>query len=705
MKFLATLFLIQCVFFFVPQQGQAEQSEDPESEYIEDEDTEITEYVTVATRKPEDPNLCARTLSILSEKELKEQSPNSIPEALFDSPGIFVQKTNHGGGSPIIRGMIGPQNLIVVDGVRFNNSVYRTGPTQYLNLIDPHSISRIEILRGPGSVLYGSDAMGGVIELFPLSPKFALDYSGKLVMKYDTSDFGGVGHIDFNKTSDQFGLLGGVTYKTLGDLIGGGDVGTQKYSGYDNISATAKAVYKFPEGMLSGWKFSISYLMTKIWDAGRTDKLVDKHSLQIYNNNDDLLWARLSMRFDPIDTKGKLTFSYQHFFERKDTRKVENDLSTEISSTRDEVTANTFGVDLTLKTDLIKRLILKYGGMFYKDWVDADRMTRTVSESWNPSKIKSYTDGSSYSNYGLFIFLEGKALESETHNIRLSAGYRLHGMKGLSPSEETDTDTEFTHVGHIVSGSIFYSFKEFFFSALSFSQGFRAPNLSESAMLGDTGKYYHIPNYDLKPESSNTLELLGRINFKGIRIRCTGYVSWLDNLIRREGATWEGLSEIQGKTVAWNVNAKEGILFGAEGEIVLDLPYDFTISTSLSYTFGEEKIEDETDIPLTRIPPLFGQTNIRWDKEFGGWSGFISTGLRYSGKQDRLSDEDKSDVRIPEGGTPGWWIWNAQIGVISPQGLFISLKAENLLDEKYKYHASGLYSAGRHIVLNITIPL
>jgi outer membrane receptor for ferrienterochelin and colicin len=128
-------------------------------------DTRQYEAVAVARRDPEDRFRSARSVSSVSGRHLTEHAPRTVPEAFHDTTGVFVQQTNHGGGSPIVRGMIGPQNLILVDGVRLNNSVYRTGPIQYLNLVDPLSLERMEVMRGPGSVLYGSDAMGGVIQL------------------------------------------------------------------------------------------------------------------------------------------------------------------------------------------------------------------------------------------------------------------------------------------------------------------------------------------------------------------------------------------------------------------------------------------------------------------------------------------------------------------------------------------------------------
>jgi iron complex outermembrane receptor protein/hemoglobin/transferrin/lactoferrin receptor protein len=104
-------------------------------------------------------------VSVLTQKQLLQNAPRSTPEALMGLPGVWVQKTNHGGGSPFIRGLTGQQTLILIDGIRLNNATFRSGPNQYFNTIDPQSIAQIEVLRGSGSVQYGSDALGGVVHV------------------------------------------------------------------------------------------------------------------------------------------------------------------------------------------------------------------------------------------------------------------------------------------------------------------------------------------------------------------------------------------------------------------------------------------------------------------------------------------------------------------------------------------------------------
>jgi outer membrane receptor protein involved in Fe transport len=219
-------------------------------------------------------------------------------------------------------------------------------------------------------------------------------------------------------------------------------------------------------------------------------------------------------------------------------------------------------------------------------------------------------------------------------------------------------------------------------------------------MLGDTGKFFHIPNEDLKPESMDTYELLTRAKIWRIHLTWVGYVSYLDDLIKREPSTWQGEIEIGGKPVYQNVNGSEGMLWGTEGEVTMDIGHGFSLAGHINYTWGVEKVPGSDDVPLTRIPPLYGMGKFRYETVLNnGWHGFVETYVRGAAKQDRLSPEDEKDIRIPEGGTPGWYTLNLRVGLDAVRNFRALMTVENLLDEKYKYHASGVYSPGMNVVL------
>ena len=675
--------------------------------FAQDQDSEETheeqELVVTAKRAAEDGFFSDRAVSVFNEQALKEAAPRTVPEALWDSPGIFVQETNFGGGSPIVRGLVGPQVLILVDGVRLNNSTYRTGPVQYLNTVDPYSINRIEVLRGPGSVLYGSDAMGGVIQVFPIAPRDLrgpdrVGGGGTVAGRYSSADYGRVGHAHADVGYGPVGLLGGGTYRESDDLLGGRDIGEQIYSGYEGWAAIGRMNLNF-----QNWGVCLGYLFNETVDAGRTDKFFDKGSLSLYDNRDQLAYGKLRGYLHAIRTETMLTLSHQGFFEQKDSITFAEDLATEQGTTRDEVDVATLGADLQFTTRVLDdRLRFHYGGMWYHDGVNATRETReNPYAEFTEADDKAYPDGSTYDNYGAYTMLQGDPVSTPSgHIFRLGAGYRFHGMQGFAPKEGDLPEVEFDYQGSVFLGSIQYLYSSMATVGVTFSQGFRSPNLQEAIQLGDTGKFFHIPNNQLEPETADTFELFARGRFWRFELGAAGYITYLHDLINREEATWEGQEQINEKPIMENVNGGQGKLWGIEPEMLADIGWGFSLAGHLTFTWGEEERLDDTVEPLTRIPPLFGQAKLRYDtRVLGAWKAFAEVIGRGAGRQERLSPEDTADARIPEGGTPQWWIWNVRTGMVAWDRLRLGLEVQNLTNVDYKYHASGVYASGTNAVL------
>ena len=676
-----------------------------------EQEKDVPQYHTVVTGKlgPEDRFTADRSITVVTGDQITEAMPRTTPEALWDAPGTFVQQTNHGGGSPIVRGMIGPQVLLLVDGVRLSNSTYRTGPMQYLNLLDPLIINSMEVLRGAGSMLYGSDAMGGVIQIMPREPLDAwgaggLDGGGRLHLRNASANHSQTVHGRGDMGYGGFSALGSVTYKHLGDLSGGAGVGLQPYSGYRAWHEAMTAVYRFSGGVTHGWQLKLSYLMGHIEDAGRTDKLnLKSRSLQIYDNDDHLLYGRLRFKVLKLRTRGDLTFSFQRFFERKHSYGMDADLTTRLKGTRDEVTALTFGQDLRLVTRLFNnRMRLRYGQSYYRDWVDAGRETWSAGGRWTVSPVSAYPGGSTYDNYGLYLHAEGDPWSSERgHLVRVSGGYRLHGMAGTADKNGPLPAVDIGGLGHVFQLSAQYIFRDLVNAALTFSQGYRAPNLQEAVMLGDTGKFFHVPNANLEPERADTVELLLRGQLWRARMSWAWYVTKLHDLNKRVPSVYEGKTVYGGKDVFANANGGDGTLWGMELQAEVDLWWGLSVAGHLTHTRGEEDTVVEA-MPLSRIPPLFGMVKVRWDTPQGWrWRGFAEAYVRAAGSQDRLSKEDEKDVRIPKGGTPGWWTLNLRLGLVAFSHLRAGLALENLLNKKYKYHGSGIWAPGTNAVLTV----
>jgi outer membrane receptor protein involved in Fe transport len=676
----------------------------------EDDEAPGGKTVVVAKSVPEDPVRSDRAVTLLDAQALAEGAPRTTPEALWETPGVFVQATNRGGGSPIIRGLVGPQVLLLVDGVRLNNSVFRPGPVQYLHLVDAFSLDRIEVLRGPGSVLYGSDAMGGVVSMHLADPVDCRAdpggcAAGALRGRYSSADEGGAVHGRVSGGVGGFGAMAGGTFQTFGDLNGGGDVGRQSFTGYKTYSALAKVVHRFSLGSTVGGTVAANWMFSRIEDAGRTDA-VAAGSLRFTDNDLHLGWARLTLRMPT--TRAEVTLSYQDFREEVRDLALASDRATTTGLVRDRVTDRTLGSDLRLTTRLVgDRLRLQYGGMYYHDWVDAARAKVTGSGAYQATGGALYPDGSTFHTYGAYARLEGDPISTaDGHVLRLSGGYRLHGMGGTAPAIGIVPPADWEALGHVGQAGVQWLWRDRTTLAVTWSEGFRAPNLQEAVMFGDSGRYYNVPNPDLGAERSDTVEVLGRIQVWRLRFAASGWVTFLTDLIDRVPGTWDGQSRVEGKDVLVKVNVGKAFLWGVEAEGTVDMGWGLSAGGNLSYTRGDQEVTGKPDVPLSRIPPLFGTARLRWDVPWPGpVGGFVEAYVRAAARQDRLSPLDLKDSRIPKGGTPSWATLNLRGGVTVSQRVHLGLALENLTNATYKHHGSGVWMPGFNAVLSAGVDM
>ncbi|MFM1871626.1 MAG: hypothetical protein RL398_1048, partial [Planctomycetota bacterium] len=237
----------------VAQQGTA----DPTTQGVtKNEPTTTTKVVVTASRTEQDPFDAPRSVDVLTRQDLDRLSPRSLPQALREIPGVLVQETAPGQGSPFIRGFTGYSNLLLIDGIRLNNSTFRSGPNQYWSTIDPLSLERIEVLRGPNSTLYGSDAVGGTVQVITKSPtaygERGWDAGGSLYGRYASAENSVTGRLELEvgqgyADGGRTGFLVGGSARNLGDLEGGDATGIQRETGYGETAADFKVEHWFDE--------------------------------------------------------------------------------------------------------------------------------------------------------------------------------------------------------------------------------------------------------------------------------------------------------------------------------------------------------------------------------------------------------------------------------------------------------------------------
>ncbi|MEY2836207.1 MAG: hypothetical protein RLZZ557_1869, partial [Bacteroidota bacterium] len=211
------------------------------------------EQVTVtATRKVQALVSLPYAAEVLHRSQLERQLSRTVPEALQGVPGVFVQKTNHAGGSPFVRGLTGNQSLILVDGIRLNNAIFRYGPNQYMTLIDPMIVDRIEVVKGTGSVQYGSDAMTGVINIHTQNLQFRdkPEWKEKLQSRITGNGMETTWRPEIRYEGKRFAFVVGADTKRFGDLKGGDTTGFQRPSGYQEKALDAKLKVNAGKGWL-----------------------------------------------------------------------------------------------------------------------------------------------------------------------------------------------------------------------------------------------------------------------------------------------------------------------------------------------------------------------------------------------------------------------------------------------------------------------
>jgi outer membrane cobalamin receptor len=306
----------------------------------------------------------------LSKTYINNYQPRTTPEALMGLNGVFVQKTNHGGGSPFLRGLTGNQTLILIDGIRLNNSTFRYGPNQYLNTIDAYSINKIEVAKGTGSVQYGSDAIGGVLQVFTREPNFSSNsgkWSGRAAAKYMTGDMEKTVRVEGTYSSKKTATTIGATYRSFGDLIGGDTTGRQSASGYKEFAFDAKSRLLLQPGV----ELTLAHQLFRQQNVPVYHKIVlEDFAVNEFDPQHRMLnYAKLNFKnTNPLFSSIDLIASWQQTIEGRNSRK---NGSNTLRKERDET--NTLGLTTDVFSHFSSAWTANSGVELYNDKVNSTR--------------------------------------------------------------------------------------------------------------------------------------------------------------------------------------------------------------------------------------------------------------------------------------------------------------------------------------------
>ena len=692
--------------------------------------------IVVTPGRLEQPLLeTGRSVDRLERGRLRELQPRSLPDALVGATGVHVQETNRGAGAPYLRGLVGPQNLIVVDDVRFNTSIFRTGPNQYLSLIDAHGIEGIEIVRGPSSVLYGNGAMGGVLQVFLRAPKTTGEdrfrYRGSVEARFASADLAGGGSVGFTGSYGDFAFFVGGTFDHFDTLRVGGGV-EWPVSKYDAGYWQSKLVWS--HGSLS---VTAAYAGAAVRNAGRTDSL-GLGEVRLYDNDDHLAYLRL--QFGPAGPVRhlRLTASYHRLGELVDRANCATTPSfgVEVVSDRARCAAldnaviekkrrledivDTVGGTAELLLALWSdRIHLATGFDAYADFVGSRREDASAKDGfvYAPAARGNFSDGSQYLTLGLYAHLAATVLDygSQHFQIRLSGGVRYSHFGADAPNVPGLGDVGYSFDGAVGTAGLHVLIPDVFGVYGTFMQGFRAPNLQETTVLGNTGQKFEVPASDLRPERSDTIEAGAWFHLGPVTLRAAYFHSFLEDAIDEAPTTYAGQSQIDGKPVSHRVNAASGVAKGVEGDLTIAV-WRFQLQAGVAWTEADVTSAAGVTTPARRIPPVFGSATLRYTHPAP--RAYAEIGLRWAARQDRLHPGDEADPRICETsrhsgllqsdvggtchGTPGYVVLAVRGGWQIHRRVRADVMIENLLDTRYRLHASGFDGPGVGARLTLT---
>jgi hemoglobin/transferrin/lactoferrin receptor protein len=641
--------------------------------------------VVTAQRLEQNGFESAQNTTVLAQKQFKEGNPRTTPEALQGTTGVWIQKTNHGGGSPFVRGLTGNQTLLMIDGIRLNNSTFRYGPNQYLNTIDPLMMDRIEVLRGSGSVQYGSDALGGTVQIFTKTPHFYQGkpkLSGGIFSKYAQYDMEKTGRLELEFSSKKIAVLGGFTYNDFGDLVAGRGIGKQTPTGYSQYSGDIKAL----------WAVGKNHLLTLAYQDLTQNNVPVFHKVQLENyayhqfnpQRRQLAYLRWesfyqSQWLDKISLTSVLTKSIEG---------RQNQKNGSTKRTEEEDVVQTTGGILEVFSKPFQHWSFVSGVEYYHDLVNSSK--QDIENQIITSKRGLYPDNSTNGNLSFFTLHQFNLGKWD-----ISAGIRYNSLR-IKVKEETWGESIIQPSALVGNLALSYALHPQHRLMISVSNAFRSPNIDDLGTLGIVDFRYEVPTQNLKPEKSIHFEGGYKMQLKNFSASISTYYNRLSNLITRVRATYNGLDVIQEMAVYRKENVAEAYIQGIETDFEYHLIPAFTLWGNLTYTFGQNITQNE---PLRRIPPMFGKLGLRYQAKFG-----LKTTLEWlwANKQDRLAKGDTEDNRIPKGGTPGWNVLNLYLHY-QYRWAGINLGLQNILNEAYRTHGSGVSGVGRSVWASLNI--
>ena len=697
----------------------------------------VEEVVVSASKFNEKRKDLAQKVQVISKQELALMNQSSTADVLANSGNVFVQKSQLGGGSPIIRGFETNKVLLVIDGVRLNNAIYRGGHLQNVITMDNGVMDRVEVVFGPGSVVYGSDAIGGVMHFTTKNP--TLSATEKTLIKasafsrYMSAVNGFAAHADVLVGTKRFGSLTSFTYSNFGDLRQGakrnefvGSFGArpwyvERINGVDSIRVNADTnlqvgsaysqydiLQKFSYQPQKGVLHKVNMQLSNSSNIDRYDRLTQTSNglprfAEWYYGPQFRFMAAYTLELSnarSLYDAARVTVAYQAIEEsRMDRRFAKNFLNHRIENL-DIVTLN---ADFSKKKGSHE---MRYGMDAWYNQVNSSAFQKDIVADTTASLDTRYPDGGS-------TMMSAAAYATHTWEINdkliLNDGVRASFVSlNAAFIDKTFFPFPFKDIAqknNALNGNLglIYMPNKLWRMSLNGSTAFRAPNVDDlSKVFESVQGSVVVPNPNLKAEYAYNGEFgISRLLSEGLSIQATGYYTLLKNALTLGTGTFNGVDSVvydgQLSQVMTTTNAGKAYVYGFEAMLSGKLNDHLSMMATVNYTKGRNVTDS---IPLDHIPPVFGKLSMVYTV------GKVRAELfmNYSGWK-RLADynfigEDNFAYATPYG-MPSWATVNARVNYNFSRSLSLQLACENILDQNYRNFASNISAPGRNFIVTL----
>lgn len=689
----------------------------------------------------------AQKIDVIGAKAIANFNGQNTGDLLINTGNVFVQKSQQGGSSPVLRGFEASRVLIVVDGIRLNNAIYRAGHLQNVITVDQNMLERVEVMYGPSSTIYGSDALGGVIHLRTKSPVLASGQKSLLVtgsefFRYSSANNEKTAHADVSIGGKKIAWLQSYTFSDFGDMKMGDhypdrypnfgrrskyiesingkdsvvtskDDRVQKFSGYRQWDITQKLLFRQNDKV----SHSLNFQLSNSSDVPRYDRLQDtkdfggsigttlRYAEWFYGPQKRVMGAyefnATGLSF--IDAL-KININYQDIKESRQQREYRR--YDRFDSRREHIKVAAFIIDAK-KSWSNNEIVFGLDGQLNDLHSVADR---TNYNAGTISKLDSrYPDGKNKMNY--FGAYAQHMLKMNSGKWVLNDGIRLQTVSLHSriidnsffnfPFTEIKQDP-FAVTGNI--GLVYNASSDMRISG-NLSSGFRAPNIDDGTKIFESStaiKRLVVPNPDIKPEYTYNLDLgvTQTINEK-VTYELNAFYTMFRNAIASAPFKLNGQDSVMYNGIKSAVFASQNIrkayVMGFNARLKIALSKNISFDNTVSYTYGRYKNTDDSKTPLDHVPPVFGKSSFSYSgKKFNAELYTLYNGWKKI-KDFNLDGEDNTQYSTIDG-MPSWFTINLRSSFILTPNLTLQASVENIADRNYRYFASGFSAPGRNFV-------